>query len=175
MRIPVVLAFGVALLQACSASVGTSSDKDAEQPQTIESEAASPASPASPASSPEPEAETGLNAALTVPHDVPPLDTPCKTRQEFAVGQVQSALSFASNGCTTDAECVQATRSTSCRGSCPTSVLETHALAYESYRDSIDERVCSTYREDKCPYAAPSCMKGAPACVEGRCTWAQPD
>lgn len=53
MRIPTVLALGLVLLQACSASVGASSDNDAEQPQTIAPEVTTP--PPKPEPEPEPE------------------------------------------------------------------------------------------------------------------------
>jgi len=171
MRIPIILALAFSLADACSASGSSAPNDDVKQPEVAEP---APEPQPEPQPQPQPEPEAGLDDALTLPHDVPPLDSPCKTRREFAQGRVESALSFASNGCTNDAECVKAAQSTGCRGACPTAVLATHAEAYESFRTSLDERVCSTYQGDKCPYATPRCISGAPACVEGRCAWVGP-
>ena len=111
-------------------------------------------------------------SALEIPHDMPPLDADCMTRRNFALSQVGDAVEFASAGCSVDADCVRAVNSTGCRGQCGAAVLATHEEAYEALRSSVDERVCSTYRDDACPYAAPRCAKTAPRCVEGRCEMA---
>ena len=96
MRVAIIVALALSVADACSASGSTSPNNDAEQPEVA---AAAPETPPEPESEP----EAGLDDALTLPHDVPPLDSPCKTRREFAQSRVQSALTFASNGCTTDA------------------------------------------------------------------------
>jgi len=155
-----VLAAGLCIA-ACSVSTGSSAPVREDQPV-----AKTPPEP-------EPEPEPGDEDALAIPHDMPGLDTPCETRRTFVLGQVDGALEFASAGCTEDADCVRAGRSTGCRGACPTAVLATHAEAYESMRDSVDQRVCTGYRDDGCPYATPRCASGSPRCVDGRCEFAR--
>ncbi len=175
MRIRVLVSLALPLALACSASVGSSSD-NAAKPADPAQQPSSPAPQPQPQPEPEPEPEPAgaLAPALTLPDDVPPLDSACDTRRDFAVSRRDAALAFASNGCTDDAQCVEASTSTQCRGACPSAVLEVHAEAYESLRASLDERVCATYRDDGCAYATPRCMNGAPACVEGRCEWSGP-
>lgn len=132
-------------------------------------EEASAAAPEASASEPVAPVVGGDPGALEIPHDMPPLDADCGTRASFARSRVGDAIEFASAGCSVDADCVRVSNSTGCRGSCGSSVLAEHEDAYETLRSSIDERVCSTYREDRCPYAAPRCGKTTPQCVDGRC------
>lgn len=125
--------------------------------------------PEAPASEPAASVVAGDPGALEIPHDMPPLDADCRTRASFAGSHVRDAIEFASAGCSVDADCVRVSNSTGCGGWCGSSVLAEHEDAYENLRSSIEERVCSTYREDGCPYGGPRCGKTTPQCVEGRC------
>lgn len=134
--------------------VGEARSEEAEQP---------------PAAEGSPVAASGDASSLDIPHDMPPLDADCQTRRSFARSQVGDAIEFAGAGCSVDADCVRVSSSTGCRGQCGAAVLATHADAYEALRSTVDERVCSTYRDDGCPYAVPRCAKTTAQCVEGRC------
>jgi hypothetical protein len=40
----------------------------------------------------------------------------------------------------------------------------------QGFIDHVDERYCSGYQEDGCPYSTPSCQQTVGACVRGKCT-----
>lgn len=72
--------------------------------------------------------------------------------------------------CRADDECVAIDPSTECRGSCPAYVNGLYARRVQNFIDHVDERYCSGYQEDGCPYSTPSCQQTVGACVRGRCT-----
>ena len=172
MRLVFLVAGALALADACSVSTSSSSppmEPDPLGPPERSVGEATVTVNEDPADSDPSEPSKPAAGELTVPHDVPPLDAPCETRSEFAVNQVTDGMAFAAKGCTADIECVLANKSTGCQGACPGVVAKEYADAYESFRASIDQRVCSTYRDDGCPYATPRCVNASPKCVDGAC------
>ncbi len=74
-----------------------------------------------------------------------------------------------SNHCESAHECVRIDTSTRCRGTCGAWINEERSERLAGKIDRLDERLCASYREDGCPYAAPICLMEKPACVEARC------
>lgn len=156
-------------ISACTLESGPSVPDTGAPParQPAEAESA-PAQASTPEEAEEAEPPGDLSA-LSIPHDMPPLDASCDTRRNFATSHVTEAVTAAAAGCSADADCVRVARGTGCRGGCPTAILARYEDAYETLRSSIDARVCATYRDDACPYATPRCASGEARCVEGTC------
>ena len=178
------ISIAVLLVSACTSSGGAASNPGSPTVRAVEVEDAPQSPPAQPAAAendvpatPEggakapPASEEELAKALSLPDDVPPLDSPCATRSEFASHRLDAALRAAAQGCETDDDCGTVNGSTDCFGACPKSVLAQHAKAFESFRLSLDERVCAGYRDGGCAYATPRCINGVAQCIDGSCKW----
>ncbi len=76
--------------------------------------------------------------------------------------------------CRADSECVRVDTSTSCQGDCGAYVNERYARRVQRFIDHVDERYCTGYQEDGCPFITPACQETVGRCVRGMCTAVPP-
>jgi hypothetical protein len=76
--------------------------------------------------------------------------------------------------CSRDEDCSHVDTTTECEGTCGVFVNDMRRSFVARAVRYLDHKVCSTYKDDGCPYATPGCLQGVPACIAGRCTYAPP-
>lgn len=92
--------------------------------------------------------------------------------------KVQKAIRMVtarSQRCFRDTDCTHVGTSTECLGTCGVFVNQRRRSFVARAVRYLDHKVCSTYRDDGCPYATPRCLHAVPACVEGQCVGVPPD
>ncbi len=105
---------------------------------------------------------------------VPACDDPmCEKRLRMSERRINRVIEK-TRPCRADQECVRVETSTDCQGDCGAYVNAKYARRVQSFIDHVDERYCSTYQEDGCPYATPDCQLTVGACVRGLCTGVPP-
>ncbi len=72
--------------------------------------------------------------------------------------------------CRADNECAAIDPATGCQGACPAYVNRRYAERVQNFINHVDERYCTGYQEDGCPFSTPSCQQTVGACVRGQCT-----
>lgn len=96
-------------------------------------------------------------------------DPMCKKRLQMTQRRIHHVLEK-TRPCRADDECVEVDNSTGCQGACGAYVNRRWAPRVQNFIDQVDERLCTGYQEDGCPYATPRCVVTAGACVDNRCT-----
>lgn len=77
-----------------------------------------------------------------------------------------------SKACNQDDDCVIASTSTACQGSCGAAVNSGMQNDVMKIVGWVDDNLCKKYGyAAKCGYATPKCMAPAPACVAGKCQY----
>lgn len=98
-----------------------------------------------------------------------PSNPMCRERVE-KISRVIEKLVHVSSYCRADSDCTHIETSTGCGGTCGAFVNKYRADRVEHAIGRLDRAICSSYQEDGCPFATPSCLPLAPACREHRCT-----
>jgi hypothetical protein len=97
----------------------------------------------------------------------------CKQREDLASTQLTSVIDSADSTCSTDDDCVFASKNTVCLDSCSDVVVSLAGKAeIEAAVDGINGGVCGDYESDGCMFIALPCVPpepGSPACVKGKC------
>jgi len=78
------------------------------------------------------------------------------------------------NRCENASDCVHIDTSTGCRGTCGAFVNAEKRDKVASKLERADEKFCTDYIGDGCPYSTPSCVPREAVCIEGRCVVAPP-
>lgn len=73
------------------------------------------------------------------------------------------------NRCESASDCVHIDTSTGCRGTCGTFVNAEKRDKVASKLERADEKFCTDYIGDGCPYSTPSCIRQEAVCIGGRC------
>jgi hypothetical protein len=71
--------------------------------------------------------------------------------------------------CEEHQDCARINTSTECMGTCGAWVNRRYQHRVERIIRRLDQRICSTYREDGCPVAMPLCLFDRGLCVDGQC------
>ncbi len=99
---------------------------------------------------------------------VPDCDAHCKQRVKRVTHRINQLVRRASR-CHQSRECVRIDTTTECVGTCGAWVNQRYAEVVKRAIDQLDEKICSTYQEDGCPFATPACQLERGACVRGQC------
>ncbi len=95
-------------------------------------------------------------------------DPKCEQRARRVAKTIDRWVRRASE-CEVASDCTQIGTSTGCGGTCGAYVNEKFFDPLSKKIRWLDERVCSTYQEDGCPFATPACLPTRAACIENRC------
>jgi hypothetical protein len=109
------------------------------------------------------------NALIVIQGDAPTNSSSCEDRLEFARQTMDELVDAANGYCTVDADCTLVFAETQCRGACHAAILGDRLDAFRAGQEDINERACTHYVEDGCPYATPTCLAVDAVCDAGRC------
>lgn len=95
-------------------------------------------------------------------------DPMCRKRLSMSQRRIHHVVDK-TNACTEDAQCVLVDTNTQCMGACGEYVNARFARRVQNFIDYVDERFCTGYQEDGCPYATPACQQTVGVCRAGEC------
>ncbi len=101
---------------------------------------------------------------------VPDCEDPmCRKRLRMSQRRINRVVEK-TRPCRADNECTRVDTSTGCQGSCGAFVNRRYAERVQNFISHVDERYCTGYQEDGCPFSTPACQQSVGACVRGLCT-----
>ncbi|MGH7788108.1 MAG: hypothetical protein ACRERC_14645 [Candidatus Binatia bacterium] len=104
---------------------------------------------------------------------IPACDPMCERRQRISSKRIDRVVALTAQ-CRTDADCVRVDTSSACRATCGAWVSRRYADRVGRLIDYLDQRYCTTYRSDNCPFTTPRCINERAACVDHVCTGVSP-
>jgi len=106
---------------------------------------------------------------LVIDPNAPTNESSCEDRLSFAREAMDTVVRRANGACTTDADCITVFAETQCLGACQAPILGARLDAFRDAQDAINERACTDYAQDGCPYATPACLAVEAVCQQNRC------
>lgn len=114
----------------------------------------------------------GGSTLLVIEDDAPTNESACEERLSFARDTITDVITRANGECTQDRECALVFVDTHCQGACQAAILRSNLDAFDRAKQAIDERACTDYMADGCPYSTPRCLQVQAICEANRCTMA---
>lgn len=118
---------------------------------------------------PKPQPPPSDDLLIEIPSGAPTNASSCEARLDFAQ-RTMGELTRAANGtCDSNADCELVFAETQCQGACQAPILASRMTAFRRSQEAINERVCTNYVEDGCPFSTPACLAVEAVCESNRC------